>query len=184
MEYLGEAGTVGVFAIFAVLLVREVLQHRDRVAWKNGNGGPERRADAAPCPLAQSMAQQITEMHRLHTATDADGDEAPALPADSFTVTVIDDVPIVDDAADPVAGVVEEEHLDNFVAGTGFGSTGNEDDTDVGGLDAFTGKDLGLLVRQELLARQLARPLERRDRAKVPDPGEVWSSSRCSGSVR
>ena len=73
MEYLGEAGTVGVFAIFAVLLVREVLQHRDRVAWKNGNGGPERRTTPTPCPLAASMAQQVSEMHRMHTATDADG---------------------------------------------------------------------------------------------------------------
>ena len=72
MEYLNEAGVVGVFAIFALMVIERILNFRKSVQRKNGNGG-ERRSTSTPCPLAQAMATQIATVHELHTVRDADG---------------------------------------------------------------------------------------------------------------
>ena len=72
MEYLNEAGVVGVFAIFALMVIDKIIDAKRTLAWKNGNGGADRRSPA-PCPLAQEMARQIDTVHELHTVKDADG---------------------------------------------------------------------------------------------------------------
>ena len=72
MEYLSEAGVIGVFAIFALMVIDKILDAKRTRAWQNGNGGADRRAPA-PCPLAATMAVKIDEVHALHTVRDADG---------------------------------------------------------------------------------------------------------------
>ncbi len=72
MEYLNEAGVIGVFAIFALMVIKSILDAKSTRAWRNGNGGAERRA-AAPCPLSQTIATQVDAIHGLHTVKDADG---------------------------------------------------------------------------------------------------------------
>lgn len=72
MEYLNEAGVVGVFAIFALMVIGKILDVKRTRAWQNGNGGAERRVPT-PCPLAAAMAVKVDEVHALHTVRDADG---------------------------------------------------------------------------------------------------------------
>ena len=72
METLNDAGAIGIFAIFALMVIDRILDHRKTLAWKNGNG-QERRTAATPCPLAQEMATQISTVHELHTVKDLDG---------------------------------------------------------------------------------------------------------------
>lgn len=73
MENLNDAGAIGVFAIFALMVIDRILDHRKTLAWKNGNGQERRLTPPENCPIAQPMATQIAALHELHTVKDLDG---------------------------------------------------------------------------------------------------------------
>ena len=74
---LNEAGVIGIFGIFAILLVREVLLFVGKHPTQNGVGRAIHTV-AESCPMATETANKITAIHALHMATDVDG--VPVLP--------------------------------------------------------------------------------------------------------
>ena len=79
------------------------------------------------------------------TARDFDFDTI-TLDSGSVVVTVIDDIPI-NQSQTSSTGTVEEEHLNNFVTATGFGSTGNEDETATPDLDLDAGGNFAITTQ-------------------------------------
>lgn len=74
---LSEAGTIGVFAIFATLLVKEVLLFVGKHPTQNG---VERAIHTVPsqCPMVTELSAKVDAIHGLHMATDEDG--VPVMP--------------------------------------------------------------------------------------------------------
>lgn len=68
MGALNDAGTIGIFGIFAILLVREVLLFAGKHPMQNGHP-----VTAEPCSVVTSMQKQIEDLHETHMATDEDG---------------------------------------------------------------------------------------------------------------
>lgn len=72
MEILGQSGTVGIFGIFAILLVREALLFAGKHPIQNGDSKAVHTVPAQ-CPIVTRMESKVEEVHRLHTIRDADG---------------------------------------------------------------------------------------------------------------
>ena len=71
------SSTIGIFAIFAVLVLREVLLFVGKHPTQNGVA---RAIHTVPsqCPMVTKMETKVNEIHMLHMAKDDDG--VPVLP--------------------------------------------------------------------------------------------------------
>lgn len=69
---LGNSGTIGIFAIFGVLVVREVLLFLGKHPIQNGDSKAVHTIPAQ-CPVVTRMEGQVEEIHQLHTIRDEDG---------------------------------------------------------------------------------------------------------------
>ncbi len=72
MEILGQSGTIGIFGIFAILVIREALLFAGKHPTQNGIDKAVHTVPAQ-CPIVTRMESKVDEVHRLHTIRDADG---------------------------------------------------------------------------------------------------------------
>lgn len=67
---LTDAGTLGIFAIFALQVIDKVMMYVGK--------GPGQNGAQKNCPMLGDLERQVGEIHAIHTATDDDG--IPMLP--------------------------------------------------------------------------------------------------------
>lgn len=73
MEALGQGGTIGIFGIFAILLVREALLFAGKHPIQKDGNSTAVHTVPNQCPIVTRMESKVEELHRLHTIRDADG---------------------------------------------------------------------------------------------------------------
>jgi hypothetical protein len=72
LELLGQSGTIGIFGIFAILVIREALLFAGKHPTQNGIDKAVHTVPAQ-CPIVTRMESKVEELHALHTMRDSDG---------------------------------------------------------------------------------------------------------------